>query len=90
MDNFPVDFEAKARGAKPPNGAGYPVQISAGDLMRNFVFGALDAAPSLIETTTGQGGHTARRLKIPAAPSSGTHVLGAVDGALQWIATEKC
>jgi hypothetical protein len=90
MDNFPVDFEAKARGAKPPNGAGYPVQISAGDLMRNFVFAALDADPSLIETTTGQGGHTARRLKIPAAPSSGTHVLGAVDGALQWIATEEC
>jgi hypothetical protein len=90
MDNFPVDFEAKARGAKPPNGAGYPAQISAGDLMRNFVFGALDADPSLIETTTGQGGHTARRLKIPAAPSSGTHVLGAVDGVLTWIATEEC
>ena len=58
--------------------------------MRNFVFAALDADPSLIETTTGQGGHTARRLKIPAAPSSGTHVLGAVNGTLQWIATEKC
>jgi hypothetical protein len=58
--------------------------------MRNFVFGALDADPSLIETTTGQGGHTARRLKIPAAPSSGTHVLGAVDGVLTWIATEEC
>jgi hypothetical protein len=90
MDNFPVDFESKARGAKPPNGAGYPVQISAGDLMRNFVFAALDADPSLIDTTTGQGGHTARRLKIPAAPSSGTHVLGAVNGTLQWIATEEC
>jgi hypothetical protein len=24
------------------------------------------------------------------APTSGTHVLGAVDGALQWIATEAC
>ena len=23
-------------------------------------------------------------------PSTGTHVLGAVDGALQWIATEEC
>jgi hypothetical protein len=90
MANLPVDFEAKARGAKSASGGGYPVQISAGDLMRNFVFGALDADPSLIETTTGQGGHTARRLKIPAAPSSGTHVLGAVDGTLKWIATEEC
>jgi len=84
MDNFPVDFEAKARGAKAPNGAGYPVQISAGDLMRNFVFGALDADPSLIDTTTGQGGHTARKLKIPAAPSSGTKNLTATSGALTW------
>lgn len=90
MDNFPVDFEAKALGPKPPNGAGYPVQISAGDLMRNFVHAALDADASLIETTTGQGGHPQRRLKIPAVPTSGTHVLGAVDGALQWIATEEC
>jgi hypothetical protein len=23
-------------------------------------------------------------------PGSGTHVLGAVDGAIQWIATEEC
>jgi hypothetical protein len=90
MQNLPVDFEAKARGAKSASGGGYPVQISAGDLMRNFVHAALDADPSLIETTTGQGGHAARKLKIPAAPSSGTHVLGAVDGSLQWIATEEC
>jgi len=90
MDNFPVDFEAKARGAKPPNGAGYPVQLSAADLMRNFVHAALDADPSLIETTTGQGGHAGRKLKIPAVPGGGTHILGAVDGVLTWIATEEC
>ncbi len=90
MTNFPVDFEAKARGAKPPNGAGYPVQISAADLMRNFVMAALDADPSLIDQTTGQGGHPSRKLKIPTVPGSGTHVLGAVNGTLQWIATEEC
>jgi hypothetical protein len=87
---LPVDFEAKARGAKSASGGGYPVQLSAADLMRNFVMAALDADESLIETTTGQGGHPARRLKIPAPPTSGTHVLGAVDGALTWIATEEC
>jgi hypothetical protein len=58
--------------------------------MKNFVFAALDADESLIEQTTGQGGHIQRRLKIPAVPSSGTHVLGAVGGTLQWIATEEC
>jgi hypothetical protein len=88
--NLPVDFEAKARGAKDASGGGYPVQLSAADLMRNFVYAALDADESLIEETTGQGGHPARRLKIPAVPGSGTHVLGAVDGSLQWIATEEC
>ena len=88
--SLPVDFESKARGAKSASGGGYPVQISAGDLMRNFVFAALEADESLIEQTTGAGGHTQRRLKIPAAPSGGTYVLGAVNGALQWIATEEC
>ncbi len=112
---LPVDFEALARGAKQASGGGYPVQISAADLQRNFVFAALDADPSIIETTSGAGGHPQRKLKIPAVPTgdsalnltaqsgglswvpgipelptSGTHVLGAVDGTLTWIATEEC
>jgi hypothetical protein len=90
MSKLPIDFEAKARGAKQASGGGYPVQLSAADLMKNFVHAALDADPSLIEQTTGQGGHQGRKLKIPAVPASGTHVLGAVDGAIQWIATEEC
>jgi hypothetical protein len=87
---LPVDFEALARAAKNASGGGYPVQLSAADLQKNFVFASLDADPSLIENTTGQGGHPARKLKIPAAPGGGTYVLGAVNGALQWIATEEC
>lgn len=90
MIAVPVDFEAKAKQAKQASGGGYPVQLSAADLMRNFVHAALEADPSLIEQTTGQGGHPARKLKIPAVPASGTHVLGAVGGTLQWIATEEC
>lgn len=87
---LPVDFEYKLKSPPSANGAGYPVQISAADLMRNFVYAALDVDPSLINQTTVQGGHPARKLKIPAVPASGTHVLGAVDGTLQWIATEEC
>jgi hypothetical protein len=90
MADLPVDFEAKARDAKSASGGGYPVQLSAADLMRNFVMAAIDVDPSLIESTTGQGGHAARKLKIPAVPGGGTHVLGAVDGALTWLATEEC
>lgn len=87
---LPVDFEGLARQAKQASGGGYPVQISAADLMRNFIHASLDADASLIEQTTGQGGHPARKLKIPAVPSSGTHVLGSVNGALAWISTEEC
>jgi hypothetical protein len=35
-------------------------------------------------------GFSGFKLKIPPVPQSGTYVLGAVDGALQWIATEEC
>jgi hypothetical protein len=86
----PVSFQQAAQqGGNPANG-GYPYQIRASDLDKNFVFATLDADESLIETTTGQGGHPSRKLKIPAVPSSGTHVLGAVGGVLQWLATEEC
>lgn len=85
--NLPVDFESKARAAKSASGGGYPVQISAADLMRNFVFAALDADDSLIETTTAQGGHETRKLKIPAVPTNGTKMLAAESGALTWADT---
>jgi hypothetical protein len=75
---------------KSNNGGDYPYAIKASDLMQNFVYAAIDVDETLIEDTTGQGGHRQRRLKIPAVPSTGTHVLGCVDGTIQWIATEEC
>jgi len=86
----PVSFEQKAKSGGNPAAGGYPYQLNARDLDKNFVFATLDADSSLIETKSGAGGHTQRRLKIPAVPGSGTHVLGAVGGELQWIATEEC
>ena len=84
---LPVDFEAKARGAKGASPGGYPVQLSAGDLMKNFVMAALDADESLIEQTTGQGGHPARKLKIPAVPDGADPLaLTASGGVLSWAA----
>ena len=88
--NPPVSFEQKAKSGGNSASGGYPYQIRASDLDKNFVFATLDADASLIETKTGKGGHTQRRLKIPAAPTSGTHVLGVKNGKLQWIATEEC
>lgn len=89
MISLPVDFEAKLK-SPPGVSGGYPIQLSAADLMKNFTFASLDADPSLIEAASGSNGRPGRKLKIPAVPGSGTHVLGAVDGALQWIATEAC
>jgi hypothetical protein len=76
----------------PPNAAagGYPYQIKAADLDKNFVFATLEIDPTLVEEKSGQEGFTKRRLKIPAVPSSGTYVLGSVSGVLTWIATEEC
>jgi hypothetical protein len=87
---LPVSFAEKSKQGGNPAAGGYPYQISASDLDKNFVFAALDVDDSLIKSTTGQGGHSARKLNIPAVPGGGTYVLGAVDGALTWIATEEC
>ena len=88
--NPPVDFEERVKRAPGKTSSDYPYAIKASDLMQNFVYASLDADQTLIEDSIGQGGHKSRRLKIPAVPSSGTHVLGAVNGALSWIATEEC
>lgn len=105
---LPVDFSANVKGAKQASGGGYPVQISAGDLMQNFTYAALDAESGLITESNGgrkltipspsgtnkilgyDGSSMSWKDDIPAAPTSGTHVLGAVNGVLSWIATEEC
>jgi hypothetical protein len=88
---LPVDFSEKAKAAKQVSGGGYPVQLSAADLMKNFKYSAGDfEAESFTVTESGDTRNIDLKLKIPALPGSGTHVLGAVDGVLQWIATEEC
>jgi hypothetical protein len=89
--HIPVDFQELAN--TPPTAGpakGYPYQLRGADLHKNFVYAALDAHSSLVEQFTGPGGFQGRKLKIPPVPGEGTHVLGAVDGALAWIATEEC
>lgn len=88
--NPPVDFEERVKRPRGTSGSDYPYAISSRDLMQNFVYATLDADASLLEETTGMGGHRQRKLKIPALPRGGTHVLGVVGGALTWIATEAC
>tara|TARA_R110000868_G_scaffold45604_1_gene151219 strand:- start:14 stop:292 length:279 start_codon:yes stop_codon:yes gene_type:complete len=88
---IPVDFEAKAKSGGTSAMGGYPYQLSARDLMRNFVFATLEVESAYIEQTTGMNGYPTRKLKIfPPIPASGTYVLGSVNGSLSWVSTEVC
>jgi hypothetical protein len=70
--NPPVSFESLARAANTPVSGAYPYSLKGRDLDKNFVFATLDVDEGLIEETTGQGGHTARRLRIPGATGDKT------------------
>ncbi|MBU6182628.1 MAG: hypothetical protein KGR46_07445 [Verrucomicrobia bacterium] len=82
--NPPIDFEALARSGGSPATGGYPYTIKAADLMRNFVYASLDTDDSLVETTSGQGGHQQRRLKI--SPGTAAGQLAVWDGS-RWVPT---
>jgi len=83
MNDFPNDFRDQVTAGKSTS------PISAANLMQNFAWAKLVADESLIESTT-QLGFSARKLKIPAINNNGNRVLGAISGALSWIATEEC
>jgi hypothetical protein len=83
----PVNFEEKVRLPKGGNNGDYPYAIKAQDLMKNFVYAAIDLPEGVTEEFSGEGGYRQRRLKPPA---SGTWVLGAKDGVVQWLETEAC
>ena len=92
----PVSFDALAKTAANPASGGYPYQLKGADLDKNFTFATEDfsAEHFAVSTALGAGGHQSRKVAlktpIPTIPATGTHVLGAVDGSLQWIATEEC
>jgi hypothetical protein len=83
ITKFPVDFKSRIQD-------GSDTSISANDLMLNFSAAFIEVDPTLITDTTSPTGHTQRRLLLPGVPASGTVLLGAVDGLLQWIQTEEC
>jgi hypothetical protein len=89
-NDVPNIFSQLVKSAGNSAAGGYPYQIKAADLDKNFVYATLEIDATLVQETSGQEGFTKRRLKIPAVPSSGTYVLGAVSGGLTWIATEEC
>lgn len=89
-NDVPNIFSQLVKSAGNSAAGGYPYQIKAADLDKNFVYATLEIDSTLVEETSGQEGFTKRKLKIPPVPSGGTYVLGAISGALSWIATEEC
>ena len=66
---LPVDFEEKVKLPPAGGGAGYPFQLSAKDLMKNFVYAAIEKEEGFANANginftvdTGQGGHSQRRI----------------------------
>ena len=92
----PVSFDALAKTAANPASGGYPYTLKGTDLDKNFTFATedFDSTDFTVTGGLGAGGHPNRKValavRIPELPTSGTHVLGAVDGTLKWIATEEC
>ena len=89
-NDVPNIFSQLVKSAGNSTAGGYPYQIKAADLDKNFVYATLEIDSTLVEETSGQEGFTKRKLKIPAVPKSGTHVLACKDGAFEWIKTEEC
>jgi hypothetical protein len=84
--NLPVSFADLAKAANTSASGAYPYSLKGADLDKNFNAVAIDIPTSwVIGAANGQ-----RILNLPAVPGGGTHVLGAVNGSLQWISTEEC
>lgn len=98
MSQPPVRFSEKVGLSKSANG--YPVQISASDLDRNFYYATLNLDPVvsgspqpwLVNELTGPGGQKVRQLVFnPPPPLDGkTYVLGFSGGNFTWLPTEEC
>jgi hypothetical protein len=67
----PVTFTDKLAAARSQSGIGYPYQIRAEDLDRNFYFATLQLDASAYESTTSGKGYEQRRLRLQGGQSEG-------------------
>lgn len=74
--SLPVDFEEKARAAASAKGGGYPTQISASDLMQNFVYAAGEFSENDFDVTDSKGEespHTTRKISLKSSLKGVSH-----------------
>lgn len=88
----PVSFDALAKTAANPAIGGYPYALAGVDLDKNFTFATCDYSDKHFKVTKslGSGGHANREVALanplPSSPTTGTYVLGVVEGELKWVA----
>jgi hypothetical protein len=86
------NFERLAKNKPAKGSKDYPVTIKGKDLDENWKMTTLlegEGDPKLYEVEYTKDGTRITRI-LPKPPASGTHVLGAINGTIQWIATEDC
>jgi hypothetical protein len=67
----PVVFLDKLAAARPLNGVGYPYQIKADDLDKNFFAATLIIDEKLVEQVNSSNNHAQRRLRISGGTQAG-------------------
>ena len=87
-EKLPIDFEVKVKLPPPANGAGYPYQISAADLMRNFNYLLKRMPKGRSKGDILYWNGTA--WTILPAPAGAMKVLTCTAGVLAWTETEGC
>lgn len=87
--SLPINFEDKVRLPAAVGGAGYPYRISARDLMENFRF-LMNQMPAGFLANEMIIFNGEKWVILAAPPSTGTVMLGCVDGEVQWLATLAC
>jgi len=92
INDPPINFQELAQSGGNPSAGGYPYQLRALDLDKNFVYATCDfPEPFIVTEKTGAFGLPTREISLlPTLPTSGKYVLGCIDGGLTWIETESC
>lgn len=88
----PINFESLVKAPQKSSSiGGYPYQLSAKDLMRNFVWSTLHISDRFVESSQGLAGYAARKLKdpYPEPQAEGQAALISVNGTVTWLDAPK-
>jgi hypothetical protein len=84
-----TNFKAVALAIDPVPACGlYLQEVVEGETRTIQLAGTLDGA--CLDAGSSEGDPPSTNYGYPTPPSTGTYVLGSIDGVVQWIETEEC